>query len=44
MIYKQFLKGSRVSGDCGNEDQTIRHIITECALRKFNQGIKQIQV
>jgi len=28
--------------DCGNDIQTVNHIIIECQSRKFNQGIEEI--
>ncbi|CAI6369294.1 unnamed protein product [Macrosiphum euphorbiae] len=43
MMLKWRLRGSPAC-DCGNYGQTINHIIKECQLRKFNQGIEAIHV
>ncbi|KAE9523030.1 hypothetical protein AGLY_016661 [Aphis glycines] len=41
MMFKWRLQDSPAC-DCGNDRQTINHIIKECQIRKFNQGIEGI--
>ena len=41
MMFKWRLQNSPAC-DCGNDRQTINHIIKECQIRKFNQGIEGI--
>ncbi|VVC33892.1 Hypothetical protein CINCED_3A009600 [Cinara cedri] len=43
MMFKWRLQDSPAC-DCGNDRQTINHIIKECQLRKFNRGIEGIHV
>ncbi|KAF0758812.1 Uncharacterized protein FWK35_00015717 [Aphis craccivora] len=43
MMFKWRLQGSSAC-NCSNDRQTINHILKECQLRKFHQGIKGIHV